>query len=51
MRMVKALRAEIAVRVMASIEKLDREICPSSPLEEDNGEWEVQKIKRRGGEN
>ena len=40
-RMVKASLAEIAVRVMESIDKLDKEICPSSPLDEDNGEWEV----------
>ena len=36
------------MRVMASIDKMDKEMSPSSPQEEDNGEWEVQKKKRRG---
>ena len=36
-------------KVMASIDKMDKEMSPSSPQEEDNGEWEVQKKKRRGG--
>ena len=48
--MVKALQAEIVAKVMASIDKMDKEMSPSSPQEEDNGEWEVQKKKRRGGE-
>ena len=49
MRVVKASPAEIAVRVMESINKIDKEISSSPPQEEDNGEWEVQKKKRRGG--
>ena len=48
-RVVKASPAEIAMRVMESINKLDKEKSPSSPQEEDNEEWEVQKKKRRGG--
>ena len=48
MRMVKASQAEIVERVMTSIDKMKKEMS-SSPQEEDNGEWEVQKKKRRGG--
>ena len=48
-RVVKASPAEIAMRVMESINKEEKEKSPSSPLEDDNGDWEVQKKKRRGG--
>ena len=49
LRMVKASPAEIATKLLASIEKLEKDLSPTSPQEEDNEEWEVQKKKRRGG--
>ena len=49
LRMVKASPIEIVAKELASIEKVEKELRPSSPQEEDNGEWEVQKKKRRGG--
>lgn len=39
------------MKVMESIDKMEKEIIPSSPQDEDNGEWKVKKKKRRGGEN
>ena len=50
LRMVKASPTKIATKVLASIEKVAKELSPTSPQEEDNREWEVQKKKRRGGE-
>ena len=41
MRMVKASQAEIMARVMASIDKMEKEMSPSSPQEEDNEELQV----------
>ena len=49
LKMVKASPVEIAAKVMASIDKAEKELSPTSPHDEDNGEWEVQKKKRRGG--
>ena len=49
LRMVKASQEKIAMKVLASIDKVEKELSPTSPQEEDNGEWEVQKKKKRGG--
>ncbi len=41
LKMVNASPAEIATKVMASIDKAEKELSPTSPQDGDNGEWEV----------
>lgn len=39
--MIKPSPIEIEAKVMEIFEKAEKELSPTSPLEGDNGEWEV----------
>ena len=46
--MMKASPTEIVAKVMASLDKVEKELSPTSSQVGDNEEWEVHKRKKRG---